>query len=288
MSGTLSEWKKVRSCKPVNGRSAVQSIDRAVAILRCFDAHHAALGISDIARATVLSTSTAHRLLASMTTNRLLDQGPDKRYRRGRCLAQPGRSGAVPSKPAGGGPTPHGRAARRGGRDRGPARAAADLRARGGRPGRVPPGAPAPLHRHRRPNRPHPRRPRQGHAVHAPVVAAEGRPVPGDRGRHRPDGDRSDGTGCRARDRQAARLGGVRRGAHAWDPGGRRPRVRPHRHGGGCAGPVRADRADGRRARRRARTTSSGRRVGRLEALGATRSLVDQKLALATDPDRPG
>lgn len=83
--------------QPVNGRSAVQSIDRAVAILRCFDAHHAALGISDIARATGLSTSTAHRLLASMTTNRLLDQGPDKRYRPGPLLVQLGRSGAVPS-----------------------------------------------------------------------------------------------------------------------------------------------------------------------------------------------
>ena len=83
--------------QPVNGRSAVQSIDRAVAILRCFDAHHAALGISDIARATGLSTSTAHRLLTSMTTNRLLDQGPDKRYRPGPLLVQLGRSGAVPS-----------------------------------------------------------------------------------------------------------------------------------------------------------------------------------------------
>jgi IclR family acetate operon transcriptional repressor len=83
--------------QPINGRSAVQSIDRAVAILRCFDAHHAALGISDIARATGLSTSTAHRLLTSMTTNRLLDQGPDKRYRPGPLLVPLGRSGAVPS-----------------------------------------------------------------------------------------------------------------------------------------------------------------------------------------------
>lgn len=78
-------------------RSAVQSIDRAVAILRCFDAHHAALGISDIARLTGLSTSTAHRLLGSMTANRLLNQGPDKRYRPGPLLVQLGRSGAVPS-----------------------------------------------------------------------------------------------------------------------------------------------------------------------------------------------
>lgn len=78
-------------------RNGVQSIDRAVAILRCFDAHHADLGISEIARATGLSTSTTHRLLASMTTNRLLGQGPDKRYRLGPLLVQLGRSGAVPS-----------------------------------------------------------------------------------------------------------------------------------------------------------------------------------------------
>ncbi len=83
--------------KTVTERSSVQSIDRAVAILRCFDAHHAALGISDLARLTGLSTSTVHRLLASMTTNRLLSRGPDKRYRPGPLLVQLGRSGAVPS-----------------------------------------------------------------------------------------------------------------------------------------------------------------------------------------------
>jgi IclR family acetate operon transcriptional repressor len=94
-SGTLTYVEEGNGT--VNGRSSVQSIDRAVAILRCFDAHHAAPGISDIARATGLSTSTAHRLLGSMTANRLLSQGPDKRYRPGPLLVQLGRSGAVPS-----------------------------------------------------------------------------------------------------------------------------------------------------------------------------------------------
>ena len=47
-------------------RGAVQSIDRAVAILRCFDARTHELGISDLARATGLSTSTVHRLLKSL------------------------------------------------------------------------------------------------------------------------------------------------------------------------------------------------------------------------------
>ena len=78
-------------------RGGVQSIDRAVAILRCFDARHSSLGISEIARMTGLSTSTAHRLLHAMTDNRLLAQGPDRRYRPGPLLVQLGRSGAVPS-----------------------------------------------------------------------------------------------------------------------------------------------------------------------------------------------
>ena len=82
---------------PASSRSGVQSIDRAVAILRCFDAHHSAIGIAELARRTGLSTSTTHRLLASMTTNRLLTQSPDRRYRPGPLLVQLGRSGAVPS-----------------------------------------------------------------------------------------------------------------------------------------------------------------------------------------------
>ncbi|ANY10011.1 IclR family transcriptional regulator [Pseudonocardia sp. HH130630-07] len=78
-------------------RDGVQSIDRAVAILRCFDAQHSAIGISDLARRTGLSTSTTHRLLGSMVSNRLLAQGGDRRYRLGPLLLQLGRSGALPS-----------------------------------------------------------------------------------------------------------------------------------------------------------------------------------------------
>lgn len=81
----------------MTARNGVQSIDRAVAILRCFDAHHSSLGISEIARMTGLSTSTTHRLLGAMTSNRLLAQAPDRRYRPGPLLVQLGRSGAVPS-----------------------------------------------------------------------------------------------------------------------------------------------------------------------------------------------
>jgi len=77
--------------------SGVQSIDRAVAILRCFDSRHSSLGISEIARMTSLSTSTTHRLLGAMTVNGLLRQSTDRRYHPGPLLAQLGRNGAMPS-----------------------------------------------------------------------------------------------------------------------------------------------------------------------------------------------
>ena len=78
-------------------RGGVQSIDRAAAILRCFDARHPELGISEVARMTGLSTSTAHRLLAAMASNRLIRQTPDHRYGLGPLLVQLARSGALPT-----------------------------------------------------------------------------------------------------------------------------------------------------------------------------------------------
>jgi IclR family acetate operon transcriptional repressor len=79
------------------GRNGVQSIDRAVAILRCFDARRPTLGISDIARTTGLSTTTTHRLLVAMQSNRLVRQTSDRRYGLGPLLVQLARSGAVPT-----------------------------------------------------------------------------------------------------------------------------------------------------------------------------------------------
>ncbi len=79
------------------GRRGVQSIDRAVSILRCFDERHVELGISDIARMTGLSTSTTHRLLGAMHDNRLVRQTSDRRYALGPLLVQLARSGAVPT-----------------------------------------------------------------------------------------------------------------------------------------------------------------------------------------------
>lgn len=78
-------------------RGGVQSIDRAVAILRCFDSRHPDLGITEIARMTGLSTSTAHRILVAMAANRLVRQTPDRRYGLGPLLVQLARNGAIPT-----------------------------------------------------------------------------------------------------------------------------------------------------------------------------------------------
>ncbi|MDT0300704.1 IclR family transcriptional regulator [Streptomonospora wellingtoniae] len=78
-------------------RPAVQAIDRAVAILKCFSPRHPEMGISDIARATGLSTSTTHRILASMQANGLVRQTAQRRYALGPLLVQLARSGAFPT-----------------------------------------------------------------------------------------------------------------------------------------------------------------------------------------------
>ncbi|OZM78176.1 transcriptional regulator, IclR family protein [Pseudonocardia sp. MH-G8] len=78
-------------------RSGVQSIDRAVAVLRCFDARRPELGISEIARLTGLSTSTTYRLLTAMQANHLVRPAPGKRYALGPLLVQLARSGAIPT-----------------------------------------------------------------------------------------------------------------------------------------------------------------------------------------------
>ena len=75
--------------------SGVQSIDRAAAILRCFADHPGELTLSEIARATGLTTSTAHRLLASMQANQLVRQTQGRRYTPGQLLVHLVRRGAV-------------------------------------------------------------------------------------------------------------------------------------------------------------------------------------------------
>jgi IclR family transcriptional regulator, acetate operon repressor len=76
--------------------NGVQSIDRAVAILRCFDGRKPELGISELARCTGLSTSTVHRLLGAMQANHLVRQTGTKRYGLGPLLLQLANSGAMP------------------------------------------------------------------------------------------------------------------------------------------------------------------------------------------------
>jgi IclR family transcriptional regulator, acetate operon repressor len=78
-------------------RGSVQSIDRAAAILRCFDARTPDLGISDLARATGLSTSTVHRLLLAMQENGLIRQTAHRRYAIGPLVAQLAHSGGIPA-----------------------------------------------------------------------------------------------------------------------------------------------------------------------------------------------
>jgi IclR family acetate operon transcriptional repressor len=80
----------------VRRRDGVQSIDRAVAILRCFDGRRPELGISELARSTGLSTSTVHRLLGAMQANHLVRQTGTKRYGLGPLLLQLANSGAMP------------------------------------------------------------------------------------------------------------------------------------------------------------------------------------------------
>lgn len=75
----------------------VQSVDRAVAILRCFSGRTPTMGVTEIARATGLTTSTTHRLLEAMQSNRLVRQTTDRRYALGPLVVQLVRSGAIPA-----------------------------------------------------------------------------------------------------------------------------------------------------------------------------------------------
>lgn len=75
----------------------VQAIDRAVAILQCFDGRTEELGISDLARRTALSTTTVHRLSRAMLANGLIRQADSKRYGLGPFWHRVINSGALPA-----------------------------------------------------------------------------------------------------------------------------------------------------------------------------------------------
>lgn len=59
-------------------QSGIAAVDRAVAVLDVFTRGQLRLGVSDVARATGLSTSTAHRVLAALCTHGLVTKvGPN-------------------------------------------------------------------------------------------------------------------------------------------------------------------------------------------------------------------
>ncbi|WP_242677117.1 IclR family transcriptional regulator [Streptomonospora litoralis] len=97
----MSETTEGRAAAGAQGNGAakpgVQAIDRAVAILKCFSPRRPEMGISDLARATGLSTSTTHRILASMQANGLVRQTAQRQYALGSLLVQLARSGAFPT-----------------------------------------------------------------------------------------------------------------------------------------------------------------------------------------------
>jgi DNA-binding IclR family transcriptional regulator len=65
-------------------RYQVRVIDRAIALLRCFSIEQSELSLTDLAEMADISRPTAHRLLSSLASYRLVQQDTDtKRYRLG-------------------------------------------------------------------------------------------------------------------------------------------------------------------------------------------------------------
>ncbi|MGH3329572.1 MAG: IclR family transcriptional regulator [Streptomycetales bacterium] len=71
----------------------MQSIDRAVGLLRCFGPEQPDHGVSELARRTGLSVSTTHRLLVALADNGLLRPISGGRYSLGPLVAQLARGG---------------------------------------------------------------------------------------------------------------------------------------------------------------------------------------------------
>jgi DNA-binding IclR family transcriptional regulator len=77
---------------PIEARSGAQSVERALAVLRCFERAPGSLGVSEIAVATGLSVSTAHRLVRALCAGGLLTQDlRTDRYQLGPLLVVLGR-----------------------------------------------------------------------------------------------------------------------------------------------------------------------------------------------------
>ncbi len=77
-------------------RTGAQAVERAMAILRCFEDGDDDLGISEIAKRTGLRVSTAHRIVRALCGGGLMDQDRrSDRYRLGRTLVLLGQRAAA-------------------------------------------------------------------------------------------------------------------------------------------------------------------------------------------------
>ena len=76
------------SAEAEGARSGAQAVERAVALLRCFDGNAATISLTELAQRTGLRVSTAHRIVRALVRGDLLDQDPmTERYRLGRAFA---------------------------------------------------------------------------------------------------------------------------------------------------------------------------------------------------------
>jgi len=72
-------------------RYRIQALDRAVAILNCFDANDPELSVREVGERTGLHKSTAHRILMALQHNGLVEQNPaSSRYHLGLQLVKLG------------------------------------------------------------------------------------------------------------------------------------------------------------------------------------------------------
>jgi IclR family KDG regulon transcriptional repressor len=73
------------------GRYRIQALDRAAAILNCFDANDQELNVRDVGKRTGLHKSTAHRILMALQHNGFVEQNPvSGRYHLGLQLVKLG------------------------------------------------------------------------------------------------------------------------------------------------------------------------------------------------------
>ena len=77
----------VRGQRPNEPRAGVQSVERAIGVLKLFQDGAAEQSITDIARQTGLNLSTAHRMVKALCGAQFMEQDPDtERYRLGSAL----------------------------------------------------------------------------------------------------------------------------------------------------------------------------------------------------------